>query len=56
MKDEFEHYFNEIENFSMRSERFFDAFKDLDTDKQKQIIRWMKGAFEAGYNMGYNAG
>lgn len=50
-------YFYEIEIFAMRMERFHEdmnhVFKDGDTLESRQmIIRWLRGAFDAGFEAG----
>ena len=48
----FEAWFNEIENYSFRSDRFFEHL-DLLTNKLERnefITNWMRAAFEAGRN------
>jgi hypothetical protein len=48
---EFEDWFDEIEAFSLRSERFY---SDLDhtrpdsTESQKRMVGWLRAAYEAG--------
>ena len=44
----FDQYLNEVENFSTRGERLYDHFSHLSTKDMNDIIRWMRGAFEAG--------
>lgn len=39
MYKKFEDWFHEVQSFSLRSEYFYDDFKDVDTDK---IIKWLK--------------
>jgi hypothetical protein len=47
----FEEWFNELEGFSYRSERFWDDFyyasRSGDTDC---IIKWLKSAVQIGYD------
>lgn len=48
----FDDWFNEVEVFSLRSERFYD---DLITYKLEGIdaeyfVKWLKAAYEAGYD------
>ena len=45
--DNFEDWFNEIINFSMRSEHY-DADLNLDRDKFCIFVKFMKEAFDAG--------
>jgi hypothetical protein len=51
----FDDWFDEIENYSFRSERFFqhlDLFNStVCTDQRNEFItNWMRAAFEAGRN------
>ena len=46
-------WFDEIENFSLRSERFFDELEqrpygNLD-QANKRMIAWLRAAYDAGY-------
>jgi hypothetical protein len=48
--EKFEDWFDEIENYGMRSERFFDS---LDQFASKQaydanLVLWLRSAFECG--------
>lgn len=48
--DKFEDWFDEIENYGMRSERFFDSL-DQFTSKQAydaNLVLWLRAAFECG--------
>jgi hypothetical protein len=53
MEKEFDEWFNELEGFAFRSERFWDDFyyasKSGDT---KGIVKWLQTAYQMGYNMG----
>lgn len=44
----FEDWFNELECFALRSERFFDEFRKLDP----YIIKWLEASFDAGFEAG----
>lgn len=45
----FEDWFDEIENFSLRSERFFEDLNDYDPGINPEIvIKWLRAAYEAG--------
>lgn len=52
---QFDEWFNEIEVFSIRSERFYD---DLDHHKEgvqgsyNRMAVWLKAAYAAGYEQG----
>lgn len=44
--DNFEAWFDELESFSLRSERFF---VDVERNKPDQVmVKWLRAAFEAG--------
>ena len=47
----FDDWFNELENYSLRSERFYaqlDAIKEQEL-RQRFVMRWMEVAWEQGY-------
>jgi hypothetical protein len=44
----FDDYFDELENFSMRGDRFHEEFQALDYIKRDRMIEWLKAAFECG--------
>jgi hypothetical protein len=48
--ENFEDWFNEIENYSWRSERFFQHLELLKNEPKRTefITNWMRAAFEAG--------
>lgn len=48
----FEDWFNEIENYSFRSERFFQHLELLTNELERNefITNWMRAAFESGRN------
>jgi hypothetical protein len=51
----FDDWFNELENYSFRSERFFQHLELFNstvcTDQRNEFItNWMRAAFEAGRN------
>lgn len=53
--ENFEAWFNELENYNFRSDRFFqhlDLFSSsVCTDQRNQFLTdWMRAAFEAGRN------
>jgi hypothetical protein len=53
----FDDWFNELENYSFRSERFFQHLELFNstvcTDQRNEFItNWMRAAFEAGRNPG----
>lgn len=46
----FDDWFNELEGYSFRSERFFCETKCPDPFKQKEILtEWLKTAWQLGY-------
>lgn len=53
MKEEFEKWFDELENYSYRHERFYD---DVDfaskTHNYKLMVEWLFSAYQMGYNDG----
>lgn len=48
----FEDWFNELENYSFRSDRFFQHLDLLSNTRERNefIENWMRAAFEAGRN------
>lgn len=60
----FEEWFNEIENYSLRGERFYldlDVFGEkfmedglyvMNIDAYEPILKWLKAAYEVGYEEG----
>jgi hypothetical protein len=44
--DKFEDWFNEIENYSTRGDRFHDEFGALDHIKRDRMIEWLKAAWQ----------
>jgi len=53
---EFEEWFNQVENFGLKSERFYDDILMCMTCGEDSryafdyMVKWMKAAFEAGKN------
>ncbi len=47
--EKFEHWFNEIENYSLRSDRFYEEFQNMDP---KRAIEWLKAAWECAREEG----
>lgn len=45
----FESWFDELEGYHIRSERFWDDFESQDRDA---MLEWLKTAYEMGYNDG----
>lgn len=49
----FDTWFEEMEGFSFRSERFYDDFDyAAKTKDYKMIIKWLQAAYEVGYEDG----
>lgn len=50
----FEEWFDELQGFSIRSERFISEAKHMDvSDKNiKRLIEWLKAAYTCGYEKG----
>lgn len=51
----FEDWFNEIELYSMRSERFFNDLEHHVTTSSgsaKRMIEWLRAAYDVGYQQG----
>jgi len=48
----FEDWFNEIENFGYRSERFFQHLELLQSERERREFceNWLRAAFECGRN------
>jgi hypothetical protein len=48
----FEDWFNEIENFGYRSERFFQHLELLKSERERREFceNWLRAAFECGRN------
>ena len=45
----FKDYFDEVENFATRGERFYDEFSD--SMKAERAIQWLEAAFKCGREM-----
>lgn len=49
----FENWFDELEGYSFRSERFYDDFDHATkTGDYKVIVKWLQTAYEVGYEDG----
>ena len=49
----FESWFDELEGYSFRSERFYDDFDHAaKTGDYKVIVKWLQTAYEVGYENG----
>lgn len=44
--EDFDAWFDELEIFSMRGERFHDEFSELDYIKRQRMIEWLQAAWE----------
>jgi len=52
---EFEDWFNEVEGFTLRSERFYESMTQFsDNAKNVNIEIWMRAAFECGRKQNEN--
>ena len=53
MTDGFDDWFNELEGYSFRSERFYDDFDFAAKTKNYNLMsEWLRSAYEMGYNQG----
>ena len=53
VETQFDEWFNEMEGYSFRSERFWDDFDYAKKSKDTQsMVKWMRTAFEVGYYAG----
>jgi hypothetical protein len=51
IEKQFDEWFEELEGYSFRYERFWDDFDYANQSKNNQImVQWMRTAFEMGYN------
>jgi hypothetical protein len=51
IKKQFDDWFNEMEGYCFRSERFWDDFDYVKDSKENQImVKWMRTAFQVGYD------
>lgn len=48
----FDDWFNEIENYSSRSERFFAEIANNYMLPSKNLVEWLKAAYTAGFDAG----
>lgn len=49
----FEDWFEELEGFVFRCERFYDDFDyAAETKDYKKIVKWLQAAYEVGYKDG----
>jgi hypothetical protein len=46
--EKFEDYFEEIEGYGERGERFFWEFEELPIERRRRMKEWLKAAFECG--------
>ena len=48
--EKFEDWFDEIENYGMRNERFFDSLDQFKTKKayNANLVLWLRAAFNCG--------
>ena len=53
IKKQFDAWFDEVQGYSFRSERFWDDFDYAkETGDTRNIKRWLRTAYEMGYNEG----
>ena len=53
IRKKFEEWFYELEGFVFRSERFWDDFDYAKDSKDNQsMVKWLRTAYEMGYNEG----
>lgn len=50
----FKEWFEQFENYSMRCERFYDDLIDYKGDNAEIIVRWLRLAYQAGYEARMN--
>lgn len=51
IKKQFDEWFEELEGYSFRYERFWDDFDYAKESKENQcMVKWMRTAFAMGYN------
>lgn len=51
IKKQFDEWFEELEGYSLRYERFWDDFDYAKESKNNQLmVKWLRTAFEMGYN------
>ena len=43
---DFDDWFNELEGYCMRSERFLDEFDALDYIKKQRLIEWLQASWD----------
>ena len=55
IKKQFDEWFEEMEGYSFRYERFWDDFDYAKDSKNNQsMVKWLRTAFEMGYYAGSN--
>jgi len=61
--NDFQQWFNELELFGLRSERFYEDVQEWMLDYQEdpeglaeKLTRWLDAAYNAGYHRGYDRG
>ena len=54
IKKQFNAWFEEMEGYSFRYERFWDDFDYAKGSKDTQsMVKWLRSAFQVGYEQGY---
>lgn len=44
----FDDYFEEIEGFCLRLERFHEEFSEVPMERRERMIEWLRAAFDCG--------
>ncbi len=44
----FKDYFEEIENYCLRLERFHEEFSEVPYERRKRMVEWLEAAFKCG--------
>ena len=52
----FDDYFEEVENFGMRLERFHEEFAEVPIERRQRMIEWLEAAFECSRKYEYEDG
>jgi len=51
MYSTFNDYFEEIENYCLRLERFHEEFSEVPYERRMRMIEWLESAFKCGREM-----
>lgn len=54
----FENWFNQIELYGLKSERYYDLISRLTEDEKlkKSLVAWLESAYNEGFENGYETG